>query len=151
MRQTAVSEPSQSGFTASNGQAPMQRPQPTHFSWSMCALPSIILIAFCAQFRAQRPQPMHLASSTEGLPSLCISILPPREPEPMPRFLIAPPKPVISWPLKCVSEIITSASAIARPIFASFIYSPPSTGTSASSVPFRPSAMTTWQPVQKGL
>ena len=115
-------EPSQSGCTASKGQAAMQRPQPTHLPWSLCALPALIEIALCAQFLAQRPQPMHLSSSMSGLPSLCISILPARDPEPMPRFLIAPPKPVSSCPLKWDSEMTISASA-----------------------------MITWQPVQNGL
>ena len=40
-----------------------------------------------------------------------------------------------------------SASIRACPILASFTYSPFFTGTSASSVPLRPSAMITWQPV----
>ena len=43
-----------------------------------------------------------------------------------------------------------SASIMALPIFASFTYSPPSTGTYSSSVPFKPSAIITWQPVVKG-
>ena len=55
-----------------------------------------------------------------------------------------------SCPLKWFREMNTSASMIACPIFASLTYSPPSTGTSSSSVPFRPSAMITWHPVEKG-
>ena len=86
------------------------------------------------------------------MPSLCISSLPAREPQPMPTFFTAPPTPIISWPLKWVSEITASASMTARPIFASFTYSHgvPASGTSASSVPLSPSAMTTWQPVCRG-
>lgn len=88
--------------------------------------------------------------STCGLPALCCSILPAREPQPMPMFFRQPPKPLASWPLKWVREINTSASMMACPILASLTYSPPSTGTYASSVPFRPSAMMTWQPVENG-
>ena len=44
-----------------------------------------------------------------------------------------------------------SASISARPILASLTYSPFFTGTSASSVPLRPSAMITWQPVAYGV
>ena len=43
-----------------------------------------------------------------------------------------------------------SASIRALPIFAYFTYSPPTTGTSTSSPPRRPSAMITWQPVENG-
>ena len=64
---------------------------------------------------------------------------------------MAPPKPVASCPLKWLRLMTTSASMMARPILASFTYSPPATGTSASSVPLRPSAMMTWQPVEKGV
>ena len=65
-------------------------------------------------------------------------------------FFSVPPKPVPSWPLKWVSEMNTSASITARPIFAARTYSP-SIGTSTSSSPLRPSAMIVWQPRQKGL
>ena len=65
----------------------------------------------------------------------------------MPMFFSTPPMPACSWPLKWVRLTNTSASMTARPILASFTYSPPSTGTSTSSVPFSPSAITTWQPV----
>ena len=54
-----------------------------------------------------------------------------------------PPNPVISWPLKWVKLIKTSASITALPILASFTYFPPETGTKTSSVPFSPSAMMT--------
>ena len=43
-----------------------------------------------------------------------------------------------------------SASIIAVPILASFTYSP-SIFTYVSSVPFNPSAIITWQPVENGL
>ena len=59
-----------------------------------------------------------------------------------------PPMPACSWPLKWVREMNTSASITARPILADFTYSPPSTGTSTSSLPFRPSAIRMWQPVE---
>ena len=85
-----------------------------------------------------------------GLPELCCSILPARLPQPMPMFLMAPPKPVHSWHLKWFRLMNTSASITARPILAFFTYSPPTTGTSTSSVPFRPSPMMIWQPVEKG-
>ena len=58
--------------------------------------------------------------------------------------------PVISWHLKCVSEMITSASTSARPMYASFTYLPSGSGTATSSVPLSPSAMMMWQPVEKG-
>ena len=61
----------------------------------------------------------------------------------MPMFLMAPPKPVDSWPLKWVRLMNTSASMMARPILAVLQYSPLGTGTSTSSVPRRPSAMST--------
>ena len=86
-----------------------------------------------------------------GLPQLCWSFLPAREPQPMPMFLIAPPKPVASWPLKCVRLMNTSASMIARPIFASFTCSPPATGTVTSSVPLSPSPISTGQPTVSGV
>ena len=69
----------------------------------------------------------------------------------MPMFLMAPPNPVSSWPLKCVRLTNTSASMMARPIFAAFTYSPPATGTSTSSVPFRPSPMRMGQPAVSGV
>lgn len=50
-----------------------------------------------------------------------------------------------------VTLMTTSASMRARPILAFLTYSPPSTGTSTSSRPLRPSAMMVWQPVWKGL
>ena len=58
-----------------------------------------------------------------GLPLLCCSVFPAREPQPMPIFLIAPPNPVISWPLKWVRLMNTSASRMARPILAACTYS----------------------------
>ena len=128
----------------------MQRPQPTHLLWSMLALPSVKEMASWAQFLAQTWQPRQSLGSTVGLPALCCSILPRRLPQPMPMFLMAPPNPVLSWPLKWDRLIKTSASMMARPILAVCTYSPPRTGTSTSSVPFRPSAMMTWQPVEKG-
>ena len=68
----------------------------------------------------------------------------------MPRFLMAPPKPVCSWPLKWDREMTTSASMMALPILAVWMYSAPATGTSTSSLPRRPSPMMTWQPVDRG-
>ena len=100
-------------------------------------------MAPCAQIRSQARQPMHLSWFTPGFPDECCSILPAREPPPMPRFFMAPPKPACSWPLKWVREITMSASMRAWPILASFTYSPFFTGTSVSSVPLRPSAMIT--------
>ncbi len=69
----------------------------------------------------------------------------------MPMFLMAPPKPVISWPLKWVRLMNTSASMMARPILASFTYSPPWTGTSTSSVPFSPSPIMRGHPTVRGV
>ena len=98
----------------------MHRPQPTHRSWSMVApLPGVTWGASWAQMRTHRPQLTHFSCSTWGLPALCISILPAREPQPMPRFFSAPPKPVSSCPLKWEREMMTSASMMAEPILAS--------------------------------
>ena len=87
----------------------------------------------------QRRHPRHISSWIVGWPFVCCSFLPAREPHPIPMFLIAPPNPVVSCPLKWLKLIKISASIIARPILALFMYSPPSTGTSISSVPFNPS------------
>ena len=83
-----------------------------------------------------------------GLPPLLG--LAPWLPLPMPMFLMAPPNPVDSWPLKWVRLIRTSASIMARPILAVLQYSPLGTGTSTSSVPRRPSPIRIWQPVVMG-
>ena len=88
------------GFTASIGQTPRQRPQPTHLLWSMDAFLSVIVIASWAQTFVHCPQPIHFLSDTRGFPALCISILPALEPQPIPRFLMAPPNPAASCPLK---------------------------------------------------
>ena len=95
--------------------------------------------------------PRHFCSIICGFPLLCCSFFPARDPQPIPIFLIAPPNPVISCPLKWVRLINISASMIARPILASFMYSPPFTGTAISSVPFNPSPMRTGQPTVKGV
>ena len=138
------------GLTASFGHTPIHLPQPTHLFSSIPALPSVICGASWAQILTQAPQPTHRLWSTAGLPEQCISIFPAREPQPIPIFFKAPPNPAPSCPLKCVREINTSASITALPILASFTYSP-STGTSASSVPFSPSAIITWHPVENGV
>ena len=119
----------------------------------MRALPSVPSkkMASWPQLLAQAWHLRHLSSATTGLPALCCSILPARLPQPMPMFLRAPPKPVASWPLKWLRLMKMSASITARPILASFTYSPPTTGTATSSVPFTPSPMMTWQPVEKGV
>ena len=127
----------------------MQRPHPAQTAWSMRILRSGPGVsAPCAHTRRHVPQPTHRSATSTGLPSLCISSLPAREPHPMPTFFTAPPTPIISWPLKWVREITASASITARPIFASFTYSHgvPSSETTASSVPLRPSATMTWHP-----
>lgn len=64
--------------TASTGQTPMQRPQPTHLSWSICAFFPGKEIAPCAQFLKHMPQLTQRLRSTNGLPAECISILPRR-------------------------------------------------------------------------
>ena len=136
-------------WMASLGHTARHRAQPTHLSVSMVALPSAPNWgAPWAQILAQARQPMHFFCLTKGLPELCCSILPAREPQPMPMFFRVPPMPACSWPLKWVREMNTSASITARPILADFTYSPPSTGTSTSSLPFRPSAIRMWQPVE---
>ena len=108
-------------------------------------------MAFEPHSFAHLRQPLQSSSFTTHLPDECCSILPARLPQPMPMFFSAPPKPVASWPLKCARLMKTSASMMARPIFAVSTYSPPRTGTSMSSVPLRPSAMMIWQPVEIGL
>ena len=128
----------------------MQRPHPTHFAGSMCALRFVTVHAPCAHSRVHFPQPMQASSFTLGCTLECMAFLPAREPPPMPRFLSAPPMPVISWHLKCVREMIASASTSARPMKASFTYLPSGRGMDTSSVPLRPSAMITWQPVANG-
>ena len=104
----------------------------------------------CAHSRVQRPQPTQRAASTCGWTDECIAFLPARDPQPMPRFLSAPPMPVISWHLKWLSEMTTSASTSARPMKASFTYLPSGSGTATSSVPRRPSAMRIGQPTENG-
>ncbi len=102
---------------ASKLQVPIHLPQPTHFSVSIKAfLFSSKARAECAQYLRQVPQLRHFSASTTGLPSECIALLPALLPQPIPIFLIAPPKPVISWPLKWEREIKISASITARPI-----------------------------------
>src|SRR5699024_3882443 len=106
-------------------------------------------IAPWAQFFEQTRQPTQTSLLTIGFPLLCCSIFPARLPHPIPIFLIHPPNPAASCPLKWLRLINTSASIMARPIFASLITSPPSTGTATSSVPFRPSPMIIWHPVDR--
>ena len=93
---------------------------------------------------------MQASASTAVFPELCCSDFPARLAQPIPIFLSAPPKPVASCPLKCVRLTTTSASITARPIFASFRSTPLRTGTATSSVPLRPSAMSTGQPADSG-
>ena len=69
----------------------MHLPQPRHLSWSMAHFLSVMIGAPWAQIFAHLPQPTHLLVITWGLPFACISILPAREPPPMPMFLSAPP------------------------------------------------------------
>ena len=88
------------GTMASLGQTARHLPQPTHLLWSITDLPFTILGPQCAHIRTQDPHPIQFSPSTTGLPSQCCSILPEREPLPIPRFFRAPPKPASSWPLK---------------------------------------------------
>ena len=55
---------SDAGCTASAGQTPMQRPQPTQRLWSMRAFFSTKEMAPWAQFLRQLPQLMQRSSST---------------------------------------------------------------------------------------
>ena len=137
------------GSMASKGHALTHLPHPTHADSEISALPSSMEMAFMAQYPMHFLHPLHFSWSTRGLAAECISIFPLREPQPMARFLSAPPNPACSWHLKWFRVIMTSASAIARPIFAVSTYSP-STGISTSSIPLRPSAMMIWQPVDMG-
>ena len=97
-------------------------------------------MAPCAQFFMHTPQPRRTLLSTSGLPAQCMSIFPAREPQPMPIFLMAPPKPVLSCPFEVGqrNEYIRIHHGAAD-MGPSRMYSPPRTGTSTSSVPFRPS------------
>ena len=141
---------SQSAMTASNGHAPMHLPHPTQLSaFRMAFFPSI-LIASWAQFLMQTPHPLQASPSMTGLFAACMSTFPLRDAHPMARFFNAPPNPVSSWHLKWLSVTRTSESTMVRPIIAFFTYSP-SMGTSTSSVPFSPSAMIIWHPVDMGL
>ena len=92
---------------ASKLQAPRQRPQPTQFSWFTCIFPAASSKTRppLAHSFWQRLQPRHLRSLIHGFPLQCCSVFPAREPQPMPMFLIVPPKPVVSCPLKWVRLI----------------------------------------------
>ncbi len=70
--------------------------------------PFVIGNSVLSAFLGAQPHPRHRCVLTTGFPLLCWSILPARLPQPIPRFFSAPPKPVHSWPLKCVSEMTTS-------------------------------------------
>src|ERR1035437_728175 len=99
-------------------------PQPTHFSESICAILSLpTTTASWAQYFSQILHPVQFSSNISGEEPECRNSFPPTDAQPIPRFLRAPPNPVISCPLKWFIEIITSASAIALPIFATEQYS----------------------------
>ena len=136
---------------ASNGQEPMHLPQPAHLSLSMTAFLSIMEMASWAQFFLHVPHPTHFFSLTLGPLEECISIFPAREPLPIPMFLRAPPNPVSSCPLKCVRDMIISASIISFPIMAFSQSSPFLTGTYTSLSPLRPSPIIILHPVEKGV
>ena len=70
----------------------------------------------------QRLQPIQFSCMTDGFHALCISIFPALEPHPIPMFFNAPPNPAASCPLKWLRDIKMSASIIALPIFAAFMY-----------------------------
>ena len=61
-----------------------------------CVRISSKLKASCAQILEHWRQPMHFSTLTLGFPAACCSILPAREPPPMPRFFMQPPKPACS-------------------------------------------------------
>ena len=58
------------------------------------------------------PQPVQCFVATTGATVECCTSLPLRLAQPMPRFLMAPPKPVNSWHLKWVRQTSESASTI---------------------------------------
>ena len=117
----------------------------------MTAFLSGYVIASLPHSFAQRRHPRQSSSFTAGFPLACCFIFPARLPHPIPMFLIAPPNPVASCPLKWLKLMKISASMIACPIRAVSQYSPLTTGTSTSSVPRKPSPMMIWHPVEIGL
>ena len=82
------------------GQTRRHSPQPTHNSGSILAFLLSSLpnreMADWAQYPTQSPQPMHFLALTLGATFECWASLPLLEAEPMPTFLMAPPKPVSS-------------------------------------------------------
>ena len=113
-----------------------------HFSSSIIAFLLVSLMACSGHLRTQVPQPRHLSFLTWGVTSMCMSSFPALEPKPMPRFFIAPPKPVSMCPFRWETHMMLSACMAADPtrmdrhLFRS-------TSTTASSLPLSPSAMTT--------
>src|SRR5450631_2812870 len=81
---------------ALTGQTVMQREQPVHFFGMIAALPLAITIASWAQAFRQFPQPVQSFLETFGATLECCTSLPLRLAQPIPRFLMAPPKPVRS-------------------------------------------------------
>ncbi len=96
----------------------MQAPHPTHLSGSIRAVPPSSRTADSGQADEHLPHPVHLSSTTRGWEALCWSALPMGGAQPIPRFLMAPPKPAMPWPLKWETTIIESAAAISPAILA---------------------------------
>src|SRR4030042_36553 len=88
-------------------------PQPMHLLRSILAYFSfplpVIEIAPVGHHSRHLAQAVHLSLFTAGLMSECICCLPPRLERPMETFLIAPPNPRNSCPVRC--DITTRASA----------------------------------------
>ena len=84
-----------------------------HLGERFCAFSPMISGRFSGQACLHLPHPMHFVSSISKPTVLCCRILPFCDVQPMPRFLMAPPKPASSCPLQCETTIIASASAMA--------------------------------------
>src|SRR3989339_2024063 len=84
-----------------DGQLRIHSPQPVHFFSSKMIVLFSRRSAWPPHHLTHWPQPMHRFTSTRGVSLSCMAYFPARVPQPMPMFLSAPPKPEISWPLKC--------------------------------------------------
>ena len=85
-------------LTAFSGQTTMHSAHPMHFSGLISAF-SATVIASAGHHAAHVPHAMQPAR-TYGLVVECCSSLPARDAPPMPTFLMAPPNPDTSCPLK---------------------------------------------------
>ncbi len=90
---------SQSSSMPESGQASRQLLQAIQTLYLISAVLSRSDMAETGQESAQLPQTVQLVLM-KGLAHSCCSSLPGAAAQPMARFLIAPPNPLIPWPLK---------------------------------------------------